>query len=455
MFYLILFWSFATATVWLYVLPFTIFVSFSVFNLPSKIEKKRLNSEETAMYNDDAIIVGENNESELCGSFHDSDSLSYVCQTANGELVSMNKASYHTSNQSNHRSLIPSYVLQSNTLSTVDQSTAVIVVNSETKCDINEDALSSDSNANLTANDEDKIAEIHSSRELSSESLEEKDEIGKITKLENPTYNIISHADDFDLLNPAFPYVKENALNKFTTTQSESVASSCHSKCNTMSRVTFTADQNFQDETTHRFSRTWSHKRKDAPMLLPACHCRKQGLRSNKIDPGNFFTAQSPKQTQSALIDKPHTSSDYPCDSSDPSYVIYERSRTDSYRSGDSGLPHDWSLSDDSISPPQSPDDYLFSQSRHFPNIFSQKSSYKLKASSETHVRARFSKESKNEVDFPHDLHPILSETDEPVFETDMNLTVDLRSDNTDANIANLNGQPVDADYIQVTDLCT
>ena len=58
----------------------------------------------------------------------------------------------------------------------------------------------------------------------------------------------------------------------------------------------------------------------------------------------------------SALIDS--------CD--DPGYVTYERSRTDSYRSGDSGLPYDWSYySDDSTSPPQSPNDLFVTQQKH------------------------------------------------------------------------------------------
>lgn len=53
-------------------------------------------------------------------------------------------------------------------------------------------------------------------------------------------------------------------------------------------------------------------------------------------------------------------------DSVVPSYVVYSRSRKDSHRSADSGLPHDWpSFSDDSITPPQTPTDFYIAESEH------------------------------------------------------------------------------------------
>ena len=419
-------------------------------------EKKRLDSEETAMYNDDSRS-DESNESELFGSFGDSDSLSYVCQAANGELMSMSKTSSPASHLSGHRTHVSAYILRTNGL---EQHATVQSTSSALKNAGMNDSTTADSSENLSTlqtNARDNISEINPDKVCSDdETRNTTDGDSNITKLENPTYNISSRSDgDFDIMKPTLGYVKENALRE-NTLEIKPLTSIRLSKFETKPRVTTSFDGSSHDKTLHRIpSTSRSYKRKQSPIQFPACLSLKQMSHSNKIDPGNFSTAQSPVLlTPPALHGQSRARIEYADDNSLPSYIIYQRSRADSNRSGDSGLPHDWSLSDDSMSPPRSPDDYLTLQSRQFSKFFSQKPSQKVRHSSDSNVRIRFSKDHQREseeVKYSYELHPIISETDEAVFDEERK---SLGSKSDHSNVTDFSAHEVSTDYIKITDLC-
>ena len=425
--------------------------SFSINN-----EKKRLDSEETAMFNDDSRS-DESNESELSGSFGDSDSLSYVCQAANGELMSMSKTSSRASHQPGYRTHVSAYILRANEF---EQHATVQSTSSALKNGRMNNSTTVDSSENLSTsqtNVRDNISEINPDKVCSDDGMRNTTDCGnKITKLENPTYNISSRSDsDFDIMKPTLSYVKENALRE-NTLEIKLLTSIRPSKFETKPRVTTSFDGSSHDETLHQIPSTRkSYKRRRSPLHLPACLSLKQMPRSNKINSGKFSTAQSPVLLPPpALHGQSRARIDYADDNSLPSYIIYQRLRADSNRSGDSGLPHDWSLSDDSMSPPRSPNDYLTSQSKQFLKFFSQKPSHKVRHPSDSNVRIRFSKDHQREseeVKYSYELHPIISETDESVFDEERR-SLDSKSDHS--NVIDFSAHEMSTDYIKITDLC-
>ena len=443
---------------------------------PSKKDKKRNESEKTAMFVDDATTDGIY-ESENSSNLNDSDSASYVCQAVNGEFINVTKSSSHIFNQTNEESFTTAYVFQVNQMD--EYADHIVATATETQTEktngnnFEASKRNSSQNSLLTQSSNVQIVAKHhppsstpiltektkldnlpkqtsTAEDKASSNFELLNEsnICNITKLENPTYNISSESN-IDLSKTTLHYVKEKVL-KENMARSIPSPSCSHCKFDIISTVAISPDKESRPKTNLSLPSSQSQKHTTSPILSSTCLCRNRVFRSNKINPASVISLKESPTRTSSISKVAERSNDY----SEPPYVTYERSRADSYRSADSGLPHDCFLSDDSVSPPLSPSDsYVTSHSRQILRFFGQKQSCGEESSSTPYSKKANAMERESKVRFSIELPAILSETEEKPFSKEKNFSDDGRCE--DVCVVTIDSHKhTNANYIKITDLC-
>ena len=419
------------------------------------VEDMKSDPEAATHYFEDETKLEEN--SGVLHHSSETDSLSYVFQTQNGELIFKDLS--QSSEPSNCLTHSSSFIFKSDSSDSDDKSDSSSF---ETKSLVN--PSNSIKVGNVVANNRDLSSidsQSHQSPSLQKHlvcfpdflprsssfqgklvsvggsylcGLSDDDAAKPITKLENPTYSSSSDPNGFCLqeaknISLSTQHVSycitgtKNARARETKIRPVSVNSCSSFEGSSVFSMQSTPTQNNSDPFSKSDFASLSLHR-NAPNSSQKFLCLNQCSPSNKIDPGGLSIGldvhDEPYPTQSNLTDfdsKKHQKKRKRRDSSpEPSYVTYERSRVDSCRSGDSGLPYDWTFSDDYQSPPQSPDDCLIPQCRKLSSEHGT-TSFKGRFVDDSRSKVKITKLKENNSKFTYELQPIFSGPEESVFD--------------------------------------